>query len=391
MEYSHSEAPSNPSVIGGYVYHGARDQCFNGKYIFADYGLGLMLGIESGPGSGVFSRSRLNMVCATSGHPAGTCSTGGKTTAFGEDAAGDLYVVLDTRVLRVVDRTRCPSLPDCNFVTTGTTGAIGTCNTYSASNLNIPIQDNQQSTSQINVPGSFTTALVEVASIVGTHTYIGDLTFSIASPSGQTVTLLAGQCGSAHDFNFGFADSAPSSLDCSQRTQGTSWRPANPLSALQGVSGGGNWVLTVADNAGGDTGTLASWSIRVCTTDTTGQTTTGTPATTGTTGSTGRVSGTTGTTGSVSGQTTTGTTGGVSGTTTGTTGSVSGQTTTGAATGTPATTAATGEETQGTTGILAASTTDDGTTGSVNEEVSSAFLISPWSLLLSIFGSFFFV
>ena len=37
--------------------------------------------------------------------------------------------------------------------------------------------------------------------------------------------------------------------------------PFSPLSALDGESGDGTWVITVSDNAGGDTGSVRGFSL----------------------------------------------------------------------------------------------------------------------------------
>jgi len=38
--------------------------------------------------------------------------------------------------------------------------------------------------------------------------------------------------------------------------------PGNPLSAFDGEDASGDWTLTIADQAGGDTGTLFNWSLK---------------------------------------------------------------------------------------------------------------------------------
>jgi glucose/arabinose dehydrogenase len=78
------------TVIGGYVYRGTVTPIADGLYLFADYGSGRLFAI----GSGVSG-----MVAPTTVGQAAT----GVISAFGEDAAGELYVAtLDGKVSRLV-------------------------------------------------------------------------------------------------------------------------------------------------------------------------------------------------------------------------------------------------------------------------------------------------
>lgn len=108
-----------------------------------------------------------------------------------------------------------------------------------------------------------------------THTWVGDVKISLTSPGGTTVQLLdqPGVPGSTFGcsvdniaalFGDGFA---PNEDVC----PGTSpWpgaspeiAPTDPLAAFSGESTVGDWVLTISDNASGDTGALDSWSLQV--------------------------------------------------------------------------------------------------------------------------------
>ncbi len=71
------------------------------------------------------------------------------------------------------------------------------------------------------------------------HTYRGDLTVTLTSPSGKSAVV--------HNRTGGGTDDVKGSFD---------------LSAFAGEQAKGEWTLTVADKARGDTGVLNSWSLK---------------------------------------------------------------------------------------------------------------------------------
>jgi glucose/arabinose dehydrogenase len=75
VEISHPEAEA---VIGGFVYHGTALADMQGMYIFGDLS-GKIWGLTEGP-AGIFTRTLL-------------LSVGFNLSSFGQDAAGELYVV----------------------------------------------------------------------------------------------------------------------------------------------------------------------------------------------------------------------------------------------------------------------------------------------------------
>ncbi|NJL74737.1 MAG: hypothetical protein HC892_06575 [Saprospiraceae bacterium] len=99
--------------------------------------------------------------------------------------------------------------------------------------------------------------------LVGTHTYVGDLVFTLRSPSGTTVTLITEQCTSADNFNIKLDDQAANALACPINA-GNTQRPQNPLSIFNNESVGGNWILSISDVAQDDGGQLTSWALEIC-------------------------------------------------------------------------------------------------------------------------------
>jgi glucose/arabinose dehydrogenase len=84
-EYTHAEGGC--SVTGGYVYRGSMPE-WNGIYLYADYCSGIVWGLIR-PGEGWQNQALFD--------------TPGSITSFGQDEAGEIYIVTDTgRVLRLV-------------------------------------------------------------------------------------------------------------------------------------------------------------------------------------------------------------------------------------------------------------------------------------------------
>lgn len=114
-----------------------------------------------------------------------------------------------------------------------------------------------------------------------THTYMGDISFDLTSPSGTTVRIVE-RPGSTADINtlgnsasgdYGCSgnnmdatldDEAGSSVEDSCNPVSGTLTPNNPLSAFDGESAQGTWTLTIYDSYGtADGGTLNNWSLEV--------------------------------------------------------------------------------------------------------------------------------
>jgi subtilisin-like proprotein convertase family protein len=124
---------------------------------------------------------------------------------------------------------------------------------YAPDDLPQNITSNNTIASTIFVPDSVCVADVDVAIDI-THTFIGDLRITLESPDGTVVTLHDRTGGSSDDivteYNTGVND------------------PDGPgsLADFNGVIASGLWVLTVADLAGGDEGTLNDWELKIAAT-----------------------------------------------------------------------------------------------------------------------------
>ena len=113
--------------------------------------------------------------------------------------------------------------------------------------------------------------------IKATHTYVGDLKFTLSNGSGNVIVIdRPGYTGSGfgcsgNDIDVTLDDSSaiPVEDQCNSAPPALSGvdQPNNPLNAVfAGQSFAGTWTLTVSDNAQGDTGTLDRWCL-VPTTD----------------------------------------------------------------------------------------------------------------------------
>jgi glucose/arabinose dehydrogenase len=98
FEYDHSAGRC--SITGGYVYRGARSTVPVGLYIFADYCTGEIWQLNPPDGAGNRTRTLL-------------ADTAFNITSFGEDEAGEIYVVAQSGT--VARLTGSPPPADCSF------------------------------------------------------------------------------------------------------------------------------------------------------------------------------------------------------------------------------------------------------------------------------------
>ena len=115
---------------------------------------------------------------------------------------------------------------------------------------------------------------LDVVNLRGQHTYINDLSFSLAvnSTPVTTVGIMARSCNSEANFFLSLDDAAAGTAGgwpCppvnSSPYPANTYRPSSPLSAFNGKNGTATWTLTVKDNANQDGGSLDGWGLRMCT------------------------------------------------------------------------------------------------------------------------------
>lgn len=121
---------------------------------------------------------------------------------------------------------------------------------FNATDVPQAISDNSTITSVLNVGQHFCIGDVNVTLDL-THTYVGDLVVTLQSPSGKLVTLHDRSGGSSENLQLTYDD------------EGTPPEGPGTLADFDRESPLGQWTLTVSDEAGGDTGTLNGWALRI--------------------------------------------------------------------------------------------------------------------------------
>ncbi|MBI3237893.1 MAG: proprotein convertase P-domain-containing protein [Flavobacteriia bacterium] len=191
-------------------------------------------------------------------------------TAIVESATG-LSVTNYTATTLVASTTyywRVNSYNSCSNA--GNTSAFSfttsSCGTFNSTNIPVAISASGTPTvtSTLVIPTSATINDLNVVNLTGTHTYIEDLSFTITSPQGTTVTLFGGICTNNNDFDIVMDDEAASATIPCPPTDGNAYQPTGTLSAFDGENMTGTWTLTVSDAANQDGGSLASWGLEIC-------------------------------------------------------------------------------------------------------------------------------
>ncbi|MCB1633679.1 MAG: choice-of-anchor J domain-containing protein [Xanthomonadales bacterium] len=215
-----------------------------------------------------------------------TSATAGVTIVTGMGAYGNIAnggSASANYQIRLDETVACSSNIDLTLSVTSTEGnfsfpvtrPVGQSATFTYNGLPLAITDNTPagvtSTADVaGVPSAITNVQVQINT---THTWVGDLIFTLQSPNGTTVTLLdqpgvpASTFGcNNNDVNVLFADGQPDPEAICTGATGDAWPvtnagPVTPLSAFNGEMANGQWTLTVSDNAAGDTGTLMDWEL----------------------------------------------------------------------------------------------------------------------------------
>jgi subtilisin-like proprotein convertase family protein len=141
------------------------------------------------------------------------------------------------------------------------------CSSLPSANVPVSVSPNGTPTvtSTLAIPISGTITDVNVIGLIGTHSWIADLTFTISGPTGASSTLFSNICFNEDNYDCGFDDAAAAgALPCPPVGGGT-YQPATPLSVFNGTAANGTWTLTVEDAANQDGGDLTGWGIEICT------------------------------------------------------------------------------------------------------------------------------
>jgi len=154
---------------------------------------------------------------------------------------------------------------------------IGLYYTFCRSNLNLPINDHSTLKDSVLIYPSICDDCIvfDVNVRIDTvfHTWDSDLSFYLQR--NNTGVKIINKVGSSGDNFIGtiLNDSAVNTIESGTAPFTGSFKPSNPLSAFNGVSGGINgryFKLVITDTATGDTGILAKWCITILTSFPTG-------------------------------------------------------------------------------------------------------------------------
>ena len=143
----------------------------------------------------------------------------------------------------------------------------------------ISAQGSSYASSTIKIDGAGAVAGIVIRNIDISHSYVGDLSAFLRSPSGTIVYLFdrPGVPGSFFGCSgaglmLGFADDAPHSQEELEATCNNypaisgMFQPIDALSSLIGEPAEGNWKLTVIDHFDQDGGQINGWGLELCTT-----------------------------------------------------------------------------------------------------------------------------
>ncbi|PJB14367.1 MAG: hypothetical protein CO118_08950 [Flavobacteriales bacterium CG_4_9_14_3_um_filter_32_8] len=119
-------------------------------------------------------------------------------------------------------------------------------------------------TSTINIGVTGTINDIDVVGLIGTHSWINDLTVTLKSPQNTTITLWDQICANENDFNLNFDDAAASATLPCPPTGGGTYQPQGSLAAFNGEDPLGTWTLTIVDNFNQDGGALNGWGLNIC-------------------------------------------------------------------------------------------------------------------------------
>ena len=128
---------------------------------------------------------------------------------------------------------------------------------------------NTTTTSEIVITESGNITDLNIRNLDITHSWIGDLSISLTSPSGTEVVLYNRECGGSTqrfgDIHTSLDDENTQTLSCPPIDPLFSISPTEALSAFDGEEAEGTWILTITDNASQDGGTLNDWTLEICT------------------------------------------------------------------------------------------------------------------------------
>lgn len=141
---------------------------------------------------------------------------------------------------------------------------VSNCNTFTNNTaFTIPDGSSSSSTQTLTVSGVTGTVSSVKYNVNITHTDISDIILGAQNPTNANCSLWSLQCASSQNMNVTFSDGSPAVV-CASPTTGT-YKAVGTLANYTSGTINGTWKLRVRDAQAGDTGTLNSWSVEICT------------------------------------------------------------------------------------------------------------------------------
>lgn len=142
----------------------------------------------------------------------------------------------------------------------------GSC--VSLFSTNVPVTISSQGTpivysTLVNNTGIVISDL-DVINLMGTHSWMDDLKFSLISPQGTEVLFWNQPCDDHDNFNINFDDEAANNSWPCPPVNGLTYKPDGLLSTFDAQNALGTWTLKIQDVANQDGGVLNAWGLKVC-------------------------------------------------------------------------------------------------------------------------------
>ena len=150
-------------------------------------------------------------------------------------------------------------------VTVQPAGLVNSQTQICRNSVNLVIPDNAtvKDSIVVNITNAFNVVDVNVRIDTLTHTWDSDLSFTLTRGA-ASCNIISNVGGSGDNFyNTVLNDSATTPIGSGTAPFTGTFMPSSPLSSLNGVPVNGSWVLSITDNATGDTGLLKAWCIQV--------------------------------------------------------------------------------------------------------------------------------
>lgn len=128
------------------------------------------------------------------------------------------------------------------------------------------IVPNDESTAVISVANSLVINDISITRLVGAQADMSELSMTLTSPAGTTISLFDGLCVGTSDFDMALNDDATDNISaapCNPLGNNGTYSPSDALSAFDGEDAQGDWILTMIHNGTGACGVLEEWAIEI--------------------------------------------------------------------------------------------------------------------------------